>query len=112
MTRVFVAVGEIIYLKIVFTKILNVTRANERATLVLNVRRRSLPSPQLKVNLSHRKLSKAREKKDSRIKRLGTESGSESEASNSSHYESSGDEYHRDWPMFSVSNKFLKKEIR
>ena len=109
MTRVFVAVGEIIYLlKIVFTKILNVTRANERATLVLNVRRRSLPSPQLKVNLSHRKLSKAREKKDSRIKRLGTES----EASNSSHYESSGDEYHRDWPMFSVSNKFLKKEIR
>ena len=104
MTRVFVAVGEIIYLKIVFTKILSVTRANERATLVLNV--------QLKVNLSHRKLSKAREKKDSRIKRLGTESGSESEASNSSHYESSGDEYHRDWPMFSVSNKFLKKEIR
>ena len=104
MTRVFVAVGEIIYLKIVFTKILSVTRANERATLVLNV--------QLKVNLSHRKLSKAREKKDSRIKRLGTESGSESEASNSSHYESSGDEYHRDWPMFSLINKFLKKEIR
>lgn len=74
MTRVFVAVGEIIYQKIVFTKILSVTRANERATLVLNVRRRSLPSPQLKENPSSpRKRKKGKEKKkDSRIKLIGT----------------------------------------
>lgn len=63
MSRAFVAVGEIIYQKIVSTKILSVTRANERATLVLNVRRRSLESPQLKVNPSSRKLSRARTRK-------------------------------------------------
>ena len=51
MICVFVAVGEIIYQKIVFTKILSVTRANERATLVFNVHR-SLSSLQLKVNPS------------------------------------------------------------
>ena len=74
MTRVFVAVGEIIYQKIVFTKIPSVTRANERATLVLNVRRRSLPSPQLKENPSSpRKRKKGKKKKkDSRIKLIGT----------------------------------------
>ena len=33
MTRVFVAEGEVIYQKIVCTKILSITRANERATL-------------------------------------------------------------------------------
>ena len=63
MSRVVVAEGEIIYQKIVFTKIPSVTRANERATLVLNVRRRSLASPQLKVNPSSRKLSRARKRK-------------------------------------------------
>ena len=52
MMRLFVAVGEVIYQKIVFTKIPSVTRANERATLVVNVRRRSLSSLQLKVNPS------------------------------------------------------------
>ena len=58
----------------VFTKILSVTRANERATLVLNVRRRSLPSPQLKENPSSpRKRKKGKKKKkDSRIKLTGT----------------------------------------
>ena len=82
MTLVFFAVGEIIYQKIVFTKILSVTRANKRAKLVLSVRRRSLPCPQLEVNPSSRKLSRERKrKKDSRIKLLGSESGSESEAS-------------------------------
>lgn len=63
MTCVFVAVGEIIYQKIVFSKILSVTRANKKTTLVLNVPRRSLPSPQLKVNPSSRKLSRARKRK-------------------------------------------------
>ena len=59
----------ILYQEIVFTKILSVTRANERATLVLNLHRRSLPSLQLKVNLSSRKLSKARKRK--KIQELG-----------------------------------------
>lgn len=46
MTRVFVAVGEIIYQKIVFTKILSVTRANERATLGLQCpQKKSAKSP-------------------------------------------------------------------
>ena len=50
---------------------------------------------------SSRKLSKARKrKKDSRIRLVGTESGSESEGSSSSHDENSGNE----WPMFSVRN--------
>lgn len=63
MTFVFVAVGEIIYQKMFFSKILSITRANKKATLILNVGRRSLPSPQLKVNSSSRKLSRARKRK-------------------------------------------------
>lgn len=70
MTRVFVAVGEIIYQKIVFKKILSVTRANERATLGLQCP----PSSQLKENpRSPRKRKKGKKKKkDSRIKLIGT----------------------------------------
>lgn len=44
--------------------------------------------------------TKQGKKKNLKIKLLGTESGSESEASSSSYYENSGDEYHCDGPCF------------
>lgn len=68
MTRVFVAVGEIIYQKIVFTKILSVTRANERATLGLQCpQKKSAKSP-----AKGKPKQPKKKKKDSRIKLIGT----------------------------------------
>ena len=73
MTRVFVAVGEIIYQKIVFTKILSVTRANERFTLGPQCpQKKSAKSPAKGKPKQPKTKQGKKKKKDSRIKLLGT----------------------------------------
>ena len=97
MIRVSVAAGEIIYQKIVFTKILSVTR----------VRKGAKPSAKSKFKQSKIKQGK-KKKKDSRIKSLGTNSSIESEAS-SQEGDNSSEKYHGEWPMFSIKKAFEEK---
>lgn len=68
MTRVFVAVDEIFYQKIVLTKILSVTRANERATLGLQCPQKKSAKSPAKGKPKQPKKKKKRQEEEKRFK--------------------------------------------
>ena len=107
MTRVFVAVGEIIsWPENCFHKDSECHTCKRKGHISPQCpQKKSAKSPAKGKPKQPKAKQGKKKKKDSKIRLLGTGSGSEREASSSSHYESSGDEYHRE---FFVCNHVTK----